>query len=74
MNSSGVSGRKYISSDNVCYNCTQLTGKLGAVVQDHQACLINLHTASVYMFYLHQTSSLAIIATGSADIFTNTHV
>ena len=47
---------------------------LGVVVQDQQACLFKLHPASVHLFYLHQTNSPAVIATGSADIFTITHV
>ena len=48
------------TSNNVCYNCTRLTGMLGNHALDQCACLL----------YLYQTSNPAIIATGSVDIFT----
>ena len=60
------------TSNNVCYNCTQLTGMLGTVALDKKACLSKLHLASVYvLFYFLPTSSPGIIATGSADLFTH---
>ena len=48
------------TTNNVCYNCTPLTGMLGTHALDQSACLL----------YLYQTSNPAIIATGSVDIFT----
>ena len=48
------------TSNNVCYNCTRLTGMLGTHALDQCACLL----------YLYQTSNPAIIATGSVDILT----
>ena len=35
------------TSNNVCYNCTQLTGMLGTL--DQRACLFKLHLASVHV-------------------------
>ena len=52
------------TSNNVCYNCIRLTGMLGNHVLDQSVCLL----------YLYQTSNPVIIATGSVDIFTITHV
>ena len=52
------------TSNNVCYNCTQPTRMLGTHALDQCACLL----------YLYQTNNPAIIATGSVDIFTITHV
>ena len=37
------------TSNNVCYNCTQLTGMLGTVALDKRACLFKLHSASVHV-------------------------
>ena len=39
------------TSNNVCYNCTQIhiTGMLGTVALDQQACLFKLHQASVHV-------------------------
>ena len=48
------------TGNNVCYNCTRLTGMLGTHALDQCACLL----------YLYRTSNPAIIATGSVDIFT----
>ena len=48
------------TGNNVCYNCTRLTGMQGTHALDQCACLL----------YLYQTSNSAIIATGSVDIFT----
>ena len=50
----------HYTSNNVCYNCTRLTGMLGNHALDQCACLL----------YLYQTSNPVIIATGSVDIFT----
>ena len=36
------------TSNNVCYNCTQLTGMLGTVALDQRECLFKLHSASVH--------------------------
>ena len=43
-----------------------------AMVQ--QVFILQQHRQCAYLFYLHQTSSPAIIRTGSADIFTIKHV
>ena len=37
------------TSNNVCYNCTQLSGMLGTVALDQRACLLKLHSASVHV-------------------------
>ena len=37
------------TSNNVCYNCTQLTGMLSTVALDQWACLFKLHQASVHV-------------------------
>ena len=37
------------TSNNVCYNCTQLLRMLGTVALDQQACLFKLHRASVHV-------------------------
>ena len=55
-------------SNNVCYNCTQLTGMLGTLALDQQACLFKLHPTSLHV------CPTCVIATGSADIFTIIHV
>ena len=52
------------TSNNVSYNCTWLTGMLGTHALDQCACLL----------YLYHTSNPTIIATGSVDIFSITHV
>ena len=44
------------------------------VALEQKTRLSKLHLASVHVLYLHQTSSPAIIDTGSTDIFTITHV
>ena len=35
--------------NNVCYNCTQLTGMLGTVALDQQSCLFKLHLVNVHV-------------------------
>ena len=50
--------------NNVCYNCTRLTGILGSRALDQCARLL----------YLYQTSSTSIIPPGSVEIFTIMHV
>ena len=39
----------HLTNNNVCYNCTQLTGMLGTVALDSWACLFKLHQASVHV-------------------------
>ena len=36
------------TSNNVCYNGTQLKGMLGTIVLDQQVCLFKLHPTSVH--------------------------
>ena len=37
------------TSNNVCYNCTQLTGMLSTVALDQRACLFKFYQASVHV-------------------------
>ena len=64
----------YIPRAIMYLNCTWLTGTSGTVALDQQARLFKLHLASVHVLFLQQTSSPAIIVTGSADIFIILHV
>ena len=61
-----------LHQNNVCNNCSQLTGMLGTVVLDHKVCLFKLHADSVHVCSIFTRP--AIITIGSADIFTITHV
>ena len=57
--------RLHHTTNNVCCKCTCLTGMLGTVALEQQACLFKLHLASVHVC----STCTRPIATGSADIY-----
>ena len=49
--------RLHHTTNNVCCNCTWLTGMLGTVALDQQAYLFNLHPASLLVFSTYTRQS-----------------
>ena len=49
LRDSSILCRLHCTTNSVCCNCTWLTGMLGTVALEQQACLFKLHPASVHV-------------------------